>query len=114
MRYFSPPVAAFAQPSIAARGQSNGGVVHVSASPLTGTNLQPAKSLVRRSSDDAPATCVRPSSRTKPFEPKTWKLKAGPVAVNAPRYPDIPFLNLKIIDVVSSESTSTTRRKLRQ
>ena len=43
---------------------------------------------MRRSSDDAPATCVMPSSRTQPAEPNSWKLKPGPVAVSVPRYPD--------------------------
>jgi len=70
------------------------------------------KRRVRRSSDEAPATCVIPSSLTEPFEPKTWKLKPGPVAVIVPRYPDAPFAIRKSIDVVSSLSTGTTRWKL--
>ena len=48
------------------------------ASPFTGWNLQVPNSRVRRSSDEAPATCVTPSSRTQPFEPNTWKREPGP------------------------------------
>ena len=58
---------------------------HTSAGPLIGWNLHVPNSRVRRSSDDAPATWVMPSSRTQPFEPNTWKLKPGPVAVIVPR-----------------------------
>ena len=80
-----PPEAASANASSAARLESNGSASQTSAGPLSGWNLQAPKSRVRRSSDDAPATCVIPSSRTHPSEPKTWKLKPGPVAVIVPR-----------------------------
>jgi hypothetical protein len=46
------------------------------------------------------------------LEPYTWKLNPGPVAVIVPRYPDIPAAMRNSIEVVSSESISTARRKL--
>ena len=48
------------------------------------------------------------------MDPNTWKLNPGPVAVIVPRYPDIPSCIRNSIDVVSSLSTATTRRKLWQ
>ena len=85
---------------------------HVSAGPLIGCHFAVLNSRVRRSSEEAPATCVMPSRRSEPFDPKTWKLKPGPVAVIVPRYPDAPFFIRNSIDVVSSLSTCTTRRTL--
>src|SRR5688572_9284488 len=85
MRYGVPPEAAVAKASRQARVTSRRAASHVSAGPLIGWNLHVPNNRVRRSSDEAPATCVMPSSRTEPFEPNTWKLKPGPVAVIVPR-----------------------------
>ena len=70
-----------------ARVTSSRAASHVSAGPLIGCHFAVLKRRVRRSSDEAPATCVMPSSRSDPFEPNTWKLKPGPVAVIVPEIP---------------------------
>ena len=80
------PMAAAANASSArARDVEPRGLPRPRAGPLIGCHLHVLKRRVRRSSDDAPATCVMPSSRTEPFEPNTWKLNPGPVAVIVPR-----------------------------
>src|SRR5262249_40295047 len=63
--------AAFAKASRATRETSSVSACQISAAPLTGWNLQVPNRRVRRSSEDAPATWVTPSSRTQPFEPNT-------------------------------------------
>ena len=80
-----PPEAAVANASRHARVTSSRAASHVSAGPLIGCHFAVLNNRVRRSSEDAPATCVMPSSRSEPFDPNTWKLKPGPVAVIVPR-----------------------------
>src|SRR5689334_5606621 len=75
--YAGPPCAARAKASSDALVTSSRSASHTLASPFAGWNLQVPNSRVRRSSDEAPATCVIPSRRTHPFDPNTWKLKPG-------------------------------------
>ena len=67
----APPAAACANASRHARVTSSRAASQTTASPLMGWNLPVPDSRVRRSSEEAPATCVIPSSRTEPFDPNT-------------------------------------------